>query len=99
MSRQLDKKSEDAAAKKAQRLVKALDYGLVEHLDIHGALLTGLAIKHDASFCLLTIKAIVGGMGMVAFVGSDTIVNCVLKADRDAATDELHWKPDKYAPK
>lgn len=97
MSRQLDQRSEDRANKKATRLVKALDYGLVEGLESHGAELLGLAIKHDAQFCLLTVKAAVAGMKMVAFVGSDTIVNCFLKAERDAYNGELHWKVDKYA--
>lgn len=97
MSRQIDQKGEDRARKKNDRLAKALDYGLVEALDSQGAELLGIAIKHDAYFCLLTIKAEVGGLKMVAFVGSDSIANCFLKAQRDASQGELHWRADKYA--
>jgi len=99
MSRQLEAKQEERSRKKNDRLAAAVDFGLVDGLESQGAELLGLAIKHDANYCLLTIKADVGGVRMVAFVGSDTIANCFLKAESDALDGELHWRVDKYHQK
>lgn len=96
MSRQLDIKREAREAKRRDALVKALDFGIVGALENQGIELRGISIKHDAWNCLLTLRADVGGVRSVCFVGSDSIINCFLKTERDAAGRELRWKEDGF---
>lgn len=96
MSRQLDIKREQRETARRDALVRALEFGIVGALEIQGIHLVGLAIKYDAFNCLLTIKADVQGTRSVCFVGSDTMMNVLLKADAMAANDALVWRADQY---
>jgi len=96
MTRQLEQKQEQRVTARNNALVRALDYGIVGGLESQGIELLGIAIKHDAFNCLLTLKAYVGGEYMVAFIGSDTMINCFLKAESEAKNQTLHWRADKY---
>lgn len=96
MSRQLDQKAEDRELKRREALIKALEFGLVDALENHNILLLGFSFKYDLFNCLMTIKAVVKNVTCVAFVGSDTVINCIVKADREAHQGRLHWRPDKY---
>lgn len=96
MSRQLDEEREVRAAKRSAALMKALDYGIVGALQTQGIDLLGLSIRYDAFNCLLTIRADIGGVRSVCFVGSDSIANCYLKAESDASRDALKWRPDAF---
>lgn len=96
MSRQLDQKSEEREEERRKALVRALEFGLVDALENHNILLLGFSFKYDLFNCLMTIKAVVKNVTCVAFVGSDTIINCIVKADREAHQGRLHWRPDKY---
>ena len=96
MSRQLDIKAEQRETARRDALVKALEFGIVGGLESQGIELLGFAIKYDAFNCLLTIKAIVGNTQSVAFVGSDSIINCFLKAHSCAQQDALKWRADRY---
>lgn len=97
MSRQLDSKIEARETGRRDALVKALEYGIVGSLESQGIELLGIAIKYDAFNCLLTVKAFFGGQQQVAFVGSDSIINCLLKLQSGARNDALKWRPDKYS--
>lgn len=99
MSRQLDIKRELRETAKRDTLVKALEFGIVGALQSQGIELLGFAFKYDAFNCLMTIKADVGGVRSIAFTGSDTVINCILKAFSEASRNELHWRPDKYHTK
>lgn len=96
MSRQLDALAEERETARRLALVKALEYGLNQALENSGAELRGFAIKYQDHNCLLTLKADMNGRRFVAFVGSDTMMNCIIKADADAARASLSWTPDKY---
>lgn len=96
MSRQLDLEAEVRETAKRDTLVKVLEYAFVGALEGQGIQLLGFSFKYDAFNCLMTIKAYVGETPSVAFVGSDTIINCILKAGSEARRAELHWRPDKY---
>lgn len=98
MSRQLELEAEERTAKRNQAVVAALDYGLVGALESQGIELIGFAVKHDAYNCLVTVKADIAGVRSVCFVGSDTIANCILKAQAEARRGALRWRPDKYHP-
>jgi len=96
MSRQLDQKREQQETAKRDALVKALEYGIVGALENQGIEMLGFAFKYDAWNCLMTIKAQISGTMYIAFVGSDSIINCILKAQSDARNDRLKWRSDKY---
>lgn len=96
MTRQLEVEVEERETRRRDALVKALDYGLVGALSQHGVELLGLAAKWDAWDCLITLKAEVGGVRSVAFVGSDSLINALIKCARDASQDKLKWRQDKY---
>ena len=96
MSRQLDLKQEERETARRTALIKALEFGLPGALENQGISLLGFAVKYDAFHCLMTIKADVGGVRSVAFVGSDTIMNCFLRAQAEAQDNALQWRPDKY---
>lgn len=96
MSRQLDIKREQHTAEKHKALIRALEFGLVGALESQGIELHGLTFKYDPFNVLLTIKAEVDGVVSVCFVGSDELINCILKAESEARRRSLRWRPDKY---
>jgi len=96
MSRQLDIKKELRETAKRDALVKALDYGIAGAIEAQGMELQGIAIKYDAFNCLITVKARAADEYHVAFVGSDTVINCILKLYGDARREGLKWRPDKF---
>jgi len=96
MSRQLEVKREERETKRRDKLVKALEFGFAGAIEGQGVQLLGFAIRYDAFNCLMTIKGIVSGVHSVCFIGSDSIINCILKAENDALCDALTWKADKY---
>lgn len=96
MSRQLDLKRELRESRKRDALVRALEFGLVGALEMQGIELLGFALRYEEFNCLLTLKANVDDLRSVAFVGSDTIINVLLKADNMASNQALKWRVDKY---
>lgn len=96
MSRQVEQKLEDRQALRRASLERALDYGIPGALEANGDELLGIAIRYEPTSCLMTIKAIVEGTRSVAFIGSDTMVNCVLKGEMDLRNHRMRWRPDKY---
>lgn len=97
MSRQLEMMSEQRTAKKHKKLIVVMEYGLEGAVGHSGGILTGFSVKLNEWECLMTVRAVRGETPMVAFVGSDSLVNCMLKAERDAASDKLVWREDRYA--
>jgi len=99
MSRQLDAKQEQRAAKRRLALERALDYGIPGAIEMSGGTLLGFTVRYDSFDCLIVLKAAFGKDARVCFVGSDTLTNCILKCERDASHDRLKWVQDKYAKK
>lgn len=97
MTRQADIKIEERETARRDQLVKVLEYGLVGALEAQGIELLGFAFKYDAFNCLMTIKAELGGTKNVAFIGSDSVINCFLKAYSEARNSRLRWRVDKYS--
>jgi hypothetical protein len=96
MSRQLEQVDEDRELRRRQSLVKAMEYGLVGALESQGIELLGLALKWDAFSCLMTLRADVGGVRSVSFVGAETLIDSFLKAAAQARSGALRWRADKY---
>lgn len=99
MSRQLDIDREVRETKRRDELVKALEFGIVGGLEHVGIDLVGLSIRYDTFNCLLTLKAEINDKRYVSFVGSDTMINCILKAYGDSACGALKWREDRYHTK
>ena len=96
MSRQLDVARETREAKRVSSLVRALEFGLAGAISNQGMQLRGIAIKYEDLNSLLTIKAEVNGRVLVAFVGSDSMISCILTAEAKALANTLQWRPDRY---
>lgn len=96
MSRQLEQKQEEQQTARNNALVRALEYGIVGALEAQGIMLLGFSFKYDAFNCLMTIKADFGNNKQVCFVGSESVIGCILRAQSDARNDGLSWRPDKY---
>lgn len=96
MSRQLELKREIRETARRDALVKALEYGIAGALESQGITLLGLAIRYGDFDCLLTLKGESENQRSVAFIGSDSIMNCILKTYQAARSGTLRWKPDQY---
>lgn len=96
MTRELDQEQELLEIARREQLVKALEYGIVGALENQGIQLLGFSMKYDAFNCLLTIRADVGGERQVCFVGSDSLMNCFIKAQAEGLNGRLLWRRDKY---
>lgn len=96
MSRQLEVDRETREAKRVSSLVRALEFGLAGAVSNQGMQLLGIAIKYEDLNSLLTIKAKANGRTMVAFVGSDSMMNCILTAEAKALGNTLQWRADRY---
>lgn len=96
MSRQLEAASEERERRRVEALIKALEFGINNAISNQGAALKGIAIRYSEFDCLLTIKADFNGTRHIAFIGSDSMMNCLIKCDRAAVENNLRWKKDKY---
>jgi len=96
MSRQLEQAVEDRSARRFKQVGRSLDGGLIEAVARGGGILRGFSARLGPHESLITLRAEFPGGAMVAFVGSSSIIEALLKADRDARTDKLRWRPDKY---
>lgn len=98
MTRQFDVEVEERESRRQLALLKALEFELVGAIEVMGGTMRGFAIKYNEWESLLTYKAVFEGRAMVAFVGADTPMNCIVKAAAMAKNNSLRWKDDIYAP-
>lgn len=96
MTRQLDIEAETRESKRQSTLIRALEYGIVGALRAQGFDFLGYALNYDEYSCGLVAKASVNGKRVVAFIYSDTMINCIIRLDRDASRGALRWGADKY---
>lgn len=96
MSRQLEQVAEDRSARRHQEIVIAVEYGLAAAVERSGGILTGFTIKYRVPDCIMVVKAVLAGRPQVAFVGSDDLGGCLVKAVRLGNSDKLIWRADQY---
>lgn len=96
MSRQLDQVTEEREAHRRLALIKALEFDLAGSIEGQGLDFVGFAVYYDSWDCLIILKAKRGAKRVIAKVGSDTVVGCILKAVSKAQNDRLRWRTDKY---
>lgn len=99
MTRQLEQVHEERQGRRARAAVNALEYDLVGSVAHAGGELTGLSVKLSGPDCLITVKAVLPGGRMVAFVGAETFLDALVKVCRVARADKLHWRADRYVGK
>lgn len=83
--------------KQKEALLISIYGGLMNSVSRSGGELTGLSIRFNDEEVLMVIKAQFPGKRMVSFVGSHSLAECFVKGTRDAGSDDLRWKVDRYA--
>ncbi len=83
--------------RRSVRLQRILSGGLDGAVRRMGGELVGLSIKTENGDCLITLRLAMPAGRMVAFVGGFDMAECFLKAYREANSDKLKLKPDRYA--
>lgn len=97
MTRHLDAVTEERQEQRYRAVVRALEFELQGVIAGKGGELTGFSVTLREWEVLITLRSIQEGRPQVAFVGSDTLVNCLLKAVSSGQRDKLVWRADKYA--
>lgn len=97
MSRQGDLDREDRQARIERLAMRSIRGGLAFALRQQGRELLGFSVRIGAMDILVTVRANKGGEREICFVGSETIAGALAKAEREAVTDKLTWRPDMFA--
>lgn len=96
MTRQTENTLEQKEAKRALKLLRALEGGLDQAIGRAGGELYGFSVKANYDDCLLVLRAGFPSGPCVAFVGGYSAAQCLVKATREAGTDNLRWRQDKF---
>ena len=84
-------------SRRAMRLLRNCEGGLESAVERAGGELAGFSAKMSGYDVLLTLRADFPGGRMIAWCGSSTLATAVDKATREASSDGLRWRPDKWA--
>lgn len=96
MSRQFDQFTEERQTKANMKLVAAIEFDLVKAVAHAGGVLNGYSVRCGGHDSLLTLRVTLAGKELVAFVGAGTEADAFRKAVREAYSDKLSWRPDKF---
>jgi hypothetical protein len=96
MSRQLEQKIEERAARTKASVLLAVYGDLPRAISRAGGELTGFNIKYNPMDCLMVLKAVFPAGPQVAFVTSEDLPAVIVKAVREAKNDSLRWRADRY---
>lgn len=99
MSRQLEAKIEQRAAKLQDAAMLAIYGGLDDAVSYAGGELAGFSVRLGVDECLMTLRAEFPGGRMVSFVGGEGLPEVFVKASREARGDKLKWRADGYGDK
>lgn len=97
MTRQLEQKGEDRAARRNTAALRAIKGGLASTLSRSGYDLRGFSYKDRGYDHLLVLKCDRAGDPRVAFVGADSLAGTFVKAMRLADRGKLVFRADQYA--
>jgi len=93
----LEKAQEQAEAKRLRDVAGSIDGGLVDAIGRAGGVLTGFSVKLNEYDVFMTLRVHMPAGPMIAFVGAETLSGVFLKATREALSDVLKFRVDKYA--
>lgn len=85
--------------RRSLRLLRLCEGGLESAVERAGGELLGFSAKMSGYDVLLTIRAEFPGGRMIAWAGSSTLAAAIDKAAREASSDSLRWRPDKWEPR
>jgi hypothetical protein len=97
MTRQLEQSQEDTLRRRYQRLGRAVDGELDDALQADGYELLGFSCKLSGGDCLVTLRLENGVGRFIAFVGSSSLAEALIKATREAKSGGLDYRADRYA--
>lgn len=97
MSRQLEAKREERQSRLDRLTVAAVEFALEEAVAHSGAELQGFSVSLRGGDCLLTLRGVLAGRRQICFVGAEDFGGALRKAVREAKSDNLSWRDDKYA--
>lgn len=97
MTRHLDAEVEERQSRQDAALLKAVHFGLQGAVAHNGYELLGFSVRIDEYECLVTLRAMLEGERVVAFVGAETLAAAFVKVVRDGKRDKLTWRADKWA--
>lgn len=96
MSRQLEARREQQRERLDKLTIVAVEFGLVESVSRSGATLLGLSVNFRPEDCLITVRAELAGKKQISFVGAEDFGAALRKVVREANSDGLSWREDKY---
>lgn len=96
MSRQLEALHEQKQARRDKVVLLAVGGGLELALSKNGRSMTGLNVMIRGESVMGVIKVFEDGLHKVSFVGAEDMEGLFIKAFREAESDKLRWKEDKY---
>jgi hypothetical protein len=99
MARSREAAAEAAQEKRLRAAGKVVDGGLVEGVSRAGGELLGFSVKLSPYDVLITLRAEFPGGRMVGFIGGETLSGALVKAQREAASDAIKWREDRWAGK
>jgi len=97
MTRHLDADREDKQARQDAAVVAAVNFGIVNAVQLNGRELLGFSVRLEEWETLITLRAAEGGERLVAFVGAETLPGALLKVVREGKRDKLVWRADEWA--
>lgn len=83
-------------SKRALHLYRVCDGGLEAAVARAGGELAGFSAKMSGEDVLVTLRADFPAGRMVSFAGGETLGNSLVKAYREARSDSLKWRADKW---
>lgn len=97
MTRQLEQEVEERTKREHNAVLHAVYGGLDRAIQSTGGTLVGFSVKLSGGDCLITLRANIGEVPSIAFVGSEDFPAALRKIVREAHTGQLSWRPDRYA--
>jgi len=96
MTRQLEAKIEQRALRQKERALLSVYGGLEDGVSRAGGALLGFTVSYRGGDVLMVLKADFPAGRMIAFVGAEDLPEVLSKAAKEAASDALRWKEDKW---
>lgn len=97
MTNQLEVKRQEHAEQIGREVLAAVEFELLGSCAHAGINLTGFSVKYSEVDCLMVLRGGEEHNKQIAFVGAPDLANCFRKAVREAYSDALNWRPDKFA--
>ena len=97
MTNQLDTKRQEHAEQISREVLAAVEFELLGACAHSGISLSGFSVKFSEIDCLMVLRGGEAHNRQIAFVGAPDLANCFRKAVREAYSDSLKWRADKFA--